>query len=183
MKWRHLVFLNGAALAALAVATAPAAAGSGTEQFDEAMKPILASYLAIHERLAADSTQGVGAAAESIKDAASKLDAAAVTGEHAAQYKDLPAGLQREAEAVGKAPDLDAAREAFKRLSELMARWAKVSRPEGVNVMACSMAKASWLQKVGEARNPYYGKSMLDCGEVVDDFSHSTKHEHGSTSE
>jgi hypothetical protein len=45
------------------------------------------------------------------------------------------------------------------------------------------MAKASWLQKVGEARNPYYGKSMLDCGEVVDDFSHSTKHEHGSTSE
>jgi hypothetical protein len=32
------------------------------------------------------------------------------------------------------------------------------------------MADAYWLQKTGddELRNPYYGKSMLTCGEKVD---------------
>ena len=30
-----------------------------------------------------------------------------------------------------------------------------------------TMAKAKWIQKPGTLRNPYYGKSMLDCGEKI----------------
>jgi len=30
------------------------------------------------------------------------------------------------------------------------------------------MAKASWLQTEKGIRNPYYGKSMLDCGTLKD---------------
>jgi len=29
------------------------------------------------------------------------------------------------------------------------------------------MAKGSWLQSGKEIKNPYYGKSMLACGEIV----------------
>ena len=31
----------------------------------------------------------------------------------------------------------------------------------------CSMSKKSWLQPAGEIGNPYYGKEMPRCGEVV----------------
>jgi len=30
----------------------------------------------------------------------------------------------------------------------------------------CDMAKASWLQMDRKIRNPYYGKEMLECGEI-----------------
>ena len=45
-----------------------------------------------------------------------------------------------------------------------MAMWATMSKPAGVNVVFCSMAKASWLQTDKKIRNPYYGKKMLTCG-------------------
>lgn len=39
------------------------------------------------------------------------------------------------------------------------------------------MAKASWVQKRGKVRNPYYGPKMLDCGEVVGGDGHGD-HKH-----
>jgi hypothetical protein len=33
-------------------------------------------------------------------------------------------------------------------------------------VMYCSMAEAEWLQKDDVLSNPYYGASMLNCGEL-----------------
>ena len=71
------------------------------------------------------------------------------------------------AQALSKAPDINAARDAFKQLSQPMAMWATMSHPDGVDVLFCSMAKASWLQKHGEVRNPYYGAASLRCGEVL----------------
>jgi len=34
-------------------------------------------------------------------------------------------------------------------------------------VVHCSMAKGSWLQADRSVANPYYGASMLTCGEIV----------------
>jgi Cu(I)/Ag(I) efflux system membrane fusion protein len=30
----------------------------------------------------------------------------------------------------------------------------------------CAMAKANWLQTDKTVKNPYYGESMLKCGEI-----------------
>jgi hypothetical protein len=61
-----------------------------------------------------------------------------------------------------------------------MAMWGTMSKPKGIDVVFCSMAKGSWLQKRGEVRNPYYGSSMLTCGEVVGgDAHHPSGHGHG----
>ena len=69
--------------------------------------------------------------------------------------------------AVGKAKSLKDMRTAFKGLSKPVTKWAKATKPKGLDVAYCSMAKGSWVQKRGEIRNPYYGASMLTCGEVV----------------
>jgi hypothetical protein len=48
-----------------------------------------------------------------------------------------------------------------------MAMWATMVKPIGINVAYCSMTPGSWLQTGDEIRNPYYGASMLKCGEIV----------------
>jgi hypothetical protein len=159
------------------------AAAGGKDTFDKGMQPILKSYLKIHHALVADGTAGVKEAATAIAMQAKKVDASSVTGEHAAHYKDLPKNLRAAAEKLARASSIELAREAFKDLSKPMAMWGTMSKPHGVVVMFCSMAKASWLQNKGDVKNPYYGSKMLGCGEVVGGDSSGTAsggmHHHG----
>jgi len=151
---------------------APAAALAGTSAFDKSMAPVLANYLKIHDSLARDTTDGVKDAALAIAKEAAKLDAKSVSGEHAAHYKGLSEKIIKAAKEVAAAGDLKSARDAFKALSRPMAMWGTMSKPAGIDVVFCSMAKGSWLQKAGDVRNPYHGASMLACGEVVGGAGH-----------
>jgi membrane fusion protein, copper/silver efflux system len=70
------------------------------------------------------------------------------------------------ARAVAEAEDIKAARAAFAPLSEAVIALVKADpSAHDVKLAYCSMAKASWLQKEEKIRNPYYGPSMLSCGE------------------
>ncbi len=153
------------------------AQASGTQRFDQQMEPILESYLSIANALATDSLDGVSEKAEAIAKHAGSLDSASVSGEHAAHYKNVPANLKSAAQSLTKAQSLDDARESFKKLSQPMAMWVTMSKPKNIDVVYCSMAKASWVQKHGKVRNPYYGPKMLDCGDVVGSDSHED-HKH-----
>jgi hypothetical protein len=142
-------------------------ASAGTARFDRQMRPIYSDYQVIHRALAADRLAGVDRAAARIAKRASKLDPSTVSGKHAAHYRDLPRKITAAARAVKKAGDLKQTREAFKSLSRPLAMWATMSQPKGINVVYCSMAKASWLQSDATIANPYYGSEMLRCGEIV----------------
>ncbi len=163
--------LQRAAFALVLAATVMSAAGtkakSGTEEFDGQMAPILQSYLKIGDGLAADSTDDVRTEGERIEKLAPKLDAKSVTGEHAAHYQDLPSKITDAARTLSKAKSLEEARTAYKKLSMPIGMWATMSKPKGIDVVYCDMAKASWLQEKGPVRNPYYGSKMLRCGDVV----------------
>ena len=159
-----------AAIVGLSATMARAESGgyaSGTQRFDQQMAPILESYLRIGNALSSDSLDGVHEKAEAIAKHAGTLDAGSVSGEHATHYKNVPTNLAKAAQALGKAKTLDDARESFKKLSMPMAMWATMSKPKNIDVVYCSMAKASWVQKHGKVRNPYHGAEMLECGEVV----------------
>jgi hypothetical protein len=154
-------------LAGLAGCTATASAESGGEQFDRRMQPILQSYLKIGDTLATDSTEGVRVEAERIAALSAKLDPSVVTGEHASHYADVAAKLKEAAGTLAKSKTLAEGRAAYKKLSMPMGMWASMSKPQGIDVVYCPMAKASWLQKKGAIRNPYHGSEMLRCGQVV----------------
>lgn len=142
-------------------------AWADSAKFDAAMAPVLTEYLEVHKALAADSEKGVPETAKKLEAFAKKLDAGTVAGEHAAHYKDLPGAITTAARALAAAKGLDAQREAFKGLSKPMAMWATMSKPAGVYVVFCSMAKASWLQTDKAIANPYMGSKMLTCGEIT----------------
>lgn len=110
---------------------------------------LLSAYAKIADALAADDLSGAKAAA-------------GVLADHAGM-----AGQKRMADQSGgisKAANISAAREQFKTLSLSVEPLAV--GVDGYSVMTCAMAKADWVQTAGDVRNPYYGKSMLSCGEV-----------------
>jgi hypothetical protein len=149
------------------IATLSLPAMAGSEKFDKGMNGLVEQYFIIHTALAGDKTTGVAKAAKAITRLSKKLKAKSVEGEHAKHYLTLPSKLKAAATKLSKAKKIEAAREAFKELSRPMAMWVSMSKPAGLSVIFCSMARGSWIQKDTRIRNPYYGAKMLKCGEVV----------------
>jgi hypothetical protein len=58
-------------------------------------------------------------------------------------------------------------RTSFKELSKVYMANGNKKEIEGLQKATCPMAEAQWVQKKGDLRNPYYGKSMLECGEKI----------------
>jgi hypothetical protein len=66
-----------------------------------------------------------------------------------------------------KFKDIEELRTSFKTLSEVYFENGNKKEMSKFQKASCPMAKAKWIQKLGTLRNPYYGKSMLDCGEKI----------------
>ena len=126
------------------------------QQAPNATSAIVSSYLEIHAALASDRVEGARAPARALAATAAALGADGAT-------------LAKAASAVQAAPDLKAARDAFAALSDaVIARVKGEGSKEGtadLRLAYCPMVKRSWLQKEGQIRNPYYGSTMLTCGE------------------
>ncbi len=63
--------------------------------------------------------------------------------------------------------DIEDFRNSFKTLSEVYLKNGNKKEAKTLIKASCSMANAKWIQKNGRVRNPYYGKSMLECGEKI----------------
>lgn len=124
-------------------------------------QPVVAQYLKIQSALAADSLDGVDAAAHAVVKALADDP-----------NKTLPAAISTHAEALGKATNLEAARTAFKDLSIALLRYmgGEKIRTGQYQVVYCPMAKANWLQTDKTVKNPYHGKEMLTCGQIIGNF-------------
>ena len=118
--------------------------------------PIVDPYLRIQEALSADTLKGVKDAARAVAFEAGKIGPATET-------------IRLAASAFEQASDLPATRAAFRKLGDAIIVYAKASKAPlgaGISVAYCPMQKAYWLQKGTAIRNPFYGKSMLECGRV-----------------
>lgn len=60
--------------------------------------------------------------------------------------------------------NIEDVRTSFRSLSDLYIAKVSKDNMKGLAKMYCPHAKAHWIQKDGPLRNPYYGKSMLECG-------------------
>lgn len=122
----------------------------------KAEQSVYDSYLKIQTALAGDAFGQV------------KANATAMATAIRATAKDLPADIAKQADTLGQTKDIKAARAALKDLSTSMIKLLgdrKVAKGTYYEVF-CPMVDASWLQ-VGKAiKNPYMGKSMLDCGVI-----------------
>jgi hypothetical protein len=124
---------------------------------------LLTPYYAIQKSLASDSVSGVAAAVANI----GKLSKQASSTQQAGKAELVALS---ESAAKFNSADLKAARAAFGDLSDKLIAFVKASSSAKNPPFQyyCSMVKKNWLQpdKQG-ARNPYYGSTMLTCGELV----------------
>lgn len=148
-------------------ATAMAEEPAGAPQFNSSFKPILEIYLTIQESLAADTVDHLAPNAQRALAALNRLDTSAIKGPNEKIYKNLPKQLIRAFTKIGQATQLDQARKIFYKVSRPITMWASTAQPKNTQLMFCSMANGGWLQKKGPIRNPYFGKKMLECGEVI----------------
>jgi len=120
-------------------------------------KPVFENYLIAQASLASDSLESISTSASALAQAI-REDAA----------KTFPAAVAIQAESLAKAKDLATARKAFKPLSDSLIQYVQAGKiPKGILHEAyCPMAKAGWLQADKTVRNPYFGKSMLNCGQI-----------------
>lgn len=105
----------------------------------EAQAQFLSGYEAVRAALAADD-----------------LDAAKTA---AAMIMDSPS-----ASSLTKAPSLNAARVAFKKLSAEAVALAHGRN--GYYVVTCSMVESDWVQTTKGISNPYLGKQQATCGQI-----------------
>jgi hypothetical protein len=123
---------------------------------------LLVHYYAIQKSLALDSINGVAVSAAEMAKLSRQAAAAEQTG-----GKELLA-LADSAAKLNSA-DLKSARSGFGDLSDRMVAYLKTTKASRNPPYQyyCSMVKKNWLQPDKGTRNPYYGSSMLTCGELV----------------
>lgn len=157
-------------LASMLVASASFADEKGkSTAFDQ----VVEHYEAVRLALTNDTTDGIAQSGKEIATILGRLAAdwspaaADVRADMAEDVRGSLPELTKAATALAAATSLDQARDAFYDLSKPLVRWRKAADGDKPVVAYCSMAKRSWLQPEGEMGNPYYGQSMLRCGEVV----------------
>jgi len=135
----------------LLAAAAPAAASRAGD--------VLQEYGAMYEALVTNKTEGVAASAAKIAEVAQSC---AGSGAAAKECGALAAAAKK---VVGK--DLETLRAQFKELSVAADGYLRAVEAPGWALYYCPMADGYWIQTAEGVRNPYYGPSMLKCGEKV----------------
>jgi hypothetical protein len=139
-----------------ASACAPAPQADKTPKAGSEMsRAVLDPYLKIQAALSNDTMDGVKANAGEVATASTALGAPAMKIDTAAVQ-------------LASAVEIEEAREKFGTLSEAIDTYMtglKLKPPEGVRVAFCPMVHKPWLQTASTIDNPYYGKSMLTCGD------------------
>ena len=77
--------------------------------------------------------------------------------------------IMSDANLIAASKDLEKQRVAFQSLSGNIISLAKASKlTQPAFVAYCPMKKASWLSSENKVKNPYYGNSMLTCGNITE---------------
>jgi len=129
---------------------------------DQRVEEILGKYSIVQESLSKDSVQGVDSAAKGIVELASETRASDP------DVQILVDDLNKASTKI-QGQDLEAARSTFFELSKplLIYLTKYYSGDNAYFRYFCGMAKKGWVQAEKGTRNPYYGSSMLTCGELI----------------
>ncbi|MFO7574287.1 MAG: efflux RND transporter periplasmic adaptor subunit [Bacteroidales bacterium] len=143
------------------------------KQAKEALQPLYSSYLKWKDALTNDDFAEAQKMATDMKSALDKIDMSLFKGDAHNVWMDFQGSLSNGLEHVQHFSDIEQLRKAFQTVSATMIEMANTFNPleETIYVLHCPMADnnkgADWLSSEKEIRNPYFGSSMLKCGEVT----------------
>lgn len=143
------------------------------KQAKEALQPLYTAYLKWKDALTNDDFSEAQKMATNMKSAVDKINMSLFKGDAHNAWMDFQSSLSKSLEHIQHISDIKKLRKAFQPVSATMIEMTTTFNPlDGtIYVQHCPMADnnkgADWLSKEKEIRNPYFGSSMLTCGEVT----------------
>lgn len=143
-----------------------------SDKFKNQLKNVFKAYLPLKNALVSTDSENVIKTAKDLLTGIERVDMSLVEGEaHLAWMADLGV-LKNTIKTIVENNDVKNARTAFAPLSDQLYQTLVKFEVEGINAYRqyCPMAfhnkGAFWLSGEKEIRNPYFGDTMLTCGEV-----------------
>jgi hypothetical protein len=133
-----------------------------------ALSPVLTDYYNLKDALVGSDSKAAAEKAATLVKEINSVDMGAIPAKDHVAFMSLKDKLAFDARHIAESTDLAHQREHFAALSANMASLAKKAKlsEQPVYEEYCPMKKASWLSNETAIKNPYYGSSMLTCGNV-----------------
>ncbi|MFD0749939.1 DUF3347 domain-containing protein [Mucilaginibacter calamicampi] len=133
---------------------------------DKSFNGVLTAYFAVKNDLAADNLAATKTHTAELATAIKAVPADKIPAEQLATWK----RIQLSATRIGEAKDIDGQRDYFAILSDNIIIAAKALKANAAPVYQqyCPMKKVNWLSETAAIKNPFYGKTMLTCGQVTE---------------
>jgi Cu(I)/Ag(I) efflux system membrane fusion protein len=141
-------------------------------EFSNDLEGLLDQYLTLTAAFAADDVSQADAVAGQMRVSLSEVVGDALADEASAAWASHREGLETALHQLESADTIDVKRQHLSHISEALycalASFGGVERSVYVSYcpMALDEAGAYWLASTPEIANPYFGESMLRCGEV-----------------
>lgn len=151
--------------------------GLAGEDFLEAIRGTIPVYLKLKNALVASDRKAASDAATALAERVSGITTGDLKGNALGFWEEKRDVLVEHSRALGQSDNIGAQRKDFVYLSEALIRTiASFGAAKGLlYIDYCPMANsdsgAYWLSETAEIRNPYYGSSMLTCGEIVKELN------------
>ncbi len=145
-------------------------------EFKKQLGKVIEGYLGIQTALAADNEADALRSASATLEALEKVDMGLVTDQDHTDWMKHAAVLKSLLTATSETSEIKSTRAQFSLLSEqIITLLTRFGSPEGTLYKAwCPMAfdnrGASWIQNAETINNPYFGATMLRCGEIKETF-------------
>lgn len=146
--------------------------------FRRTLAPLYAAYLKGHVGLAGDDLGGARSALGSMGQLLEGISPAGLSAENRTVWNEELPLLRVGISNAANAESIELLRESFKSISNSMLTIVRkfghgesTSLVEAFCPMAFNNTGASWLQVGPGVQNPYFGASMLSCGEVREEFT------------
>lgn len=132
------------------------------------IQPVLTEYLKVKNALIAGKSKDAADAAKALNTALDKLGEGLMSDSEQKAFTALSADTREHAEHIGSnGTNIKHQREHFQLLSKDIYDLVKAfGTTQTLYKDYCPMVKAIWLSETRPIKNPYYGSSMLTCGEV-----------------
>jgi len=143
-----------------------------SEEFKHQLKTVFNDYISIKDALVKEDSKGSSESATTLLNNLSKVDMKLLSDNKAHNHwMSLEGDIKSSAASISETSDIKAQRDHFKHLSSHLIKAVQLfGVNEKVYVEFCPMADknngAYWLSKEEKVINPYFGNSMLTCGEV-----------------
>ncbi len=143
-----------------------------SEAFQQQLATVFSAYIDLKEAFVSSDPTKVNAEVATVKAAITSVEVTDLSSDANDQWEEYQTGILSSLDAIAASVEVEAQRNEFSSLSDLMYKNIKTFGLAGSTAyyqycqMAFNNTGGYWLSDNEKIRNPYFGSKMLACGQV-----------------